>query len=256
MTSTVVDLAASGHDARFIEQIVSGSPNSFQGTVVVTANRKIGATVIRVAPGIFTTFPVVQNRIASRSFFAQFAHFPGVNLTSQLVLVNPSPVRAARGRIRVRTSAGAAAALTLGGQVLPDGTMLLTLPPLGCVVLPTKGNADLVGSVEVSAHPDDGGNGILVGGVVLFSSPTVGTAGVGESFALRKIVIPLAQDLGAGIQTGIAAVNTKNQPITLVITVRNASETVVRGPTEVVLGARNQLARFPNETPLSLNLSH
>ena len=247
-------VAASGHDARFIEQIVSGLPNSFQGTVVVTANRKIGATVIRVAPGIFTTFPAVQNRVASRSFFAQFAHFPSVDLTSQLVLVNPSPLRAARVRIRVRSSGGAAAAITLGGQVLPGGTRLLTIPPLGYVVLGTGGNADLVGSVEVSARPDDGGNGIPVGGVVLFSSPTVGTAGVGESFALREIVIPLEQDIAAGIQTGIAAVNTKNQPITLVVTVRNASGTVVRGPTEVPLGARNQLARFPNEAPLSLNL--
>ena len=254
VTSAVVDVAASGHDARFIEQIVSGLPNSFQGTVVVTANRKIVATVIRVAPGIFTTFPAVQNRVASRSFFAQFAHFPSVDLTSQLVLVNPSPLRAARVRIRVRSSGGAAAAITLGGQVLPGGTRLLTIPPLGCVVLGTGGNADLVGSVEVSARPDDGGNGIPVGGVVLFSSPTVGTAGVGESFALREIVIPLEQDIAAGIQTGIAAVNTKNQPITMVVTVRNASGTVVRGPTEVPLGARNQLARFPNEAPLSLNL--
>ncbi len=176
VTSAVVDLAASGHDARFIEEIVSGLPNSFQGTVVVTASRKIGATVILVAPGIFTTFPVVQNRVASRSSFAQFAHFPSVDLTSQLVLVNPSPLRAARVRIRVRSSGGAAAAVTLGGQALPGGTRLLTIPPLGCVLLGTGGNVDLVGSVELSAHPDDGGNGIPVGGVVLFSSPSVGTA--------------------------------------------------------------------------------
>ncbi len=77
---------------------------------------------------------------------------------------------------------------------------------------------------------------------------------MGESFALREIVIPLAQDLAAGIQTGIAAVNTKDQPITLVVTVRNQGGAIVRGPTEVPLGARNQLARFPNEAPLSLNL--
>ena len=255
VASTVVDLAASGHHARFIEQIITTLPNNFQGTVVVTANRKIGATVILVAPGVFTTFPVVQNRIASRSFYAQFAHIPSVDLGSQLVLVNPSPLRSAIVRIRVRSSNGSApSGGTLGGQALPGGTRVLTIPPLGCVVLATGGNTDLVGSVEVSALPADGGNGIPVGGVVLFSSPSLGTAGVGESFALREIVIPLTQDVTAGIQTGIAAVNTKNKDITLVVTVRNQSGAIFRGPTEVTLGASNQLARFPNEAPLSLNL--
>ena len=257
----MVDLAGSGHDARFIEQIITSLPSVFQGTVVVTANRKIGATVILATgataerPGVFTTFPVVQNRIASRSFYAQFAHIPSVDLGSQLVLVNPSPLKSATVRIRVRSSDGTApSGVILGGQALAGGTRLLTIPPLGCLVLATGGNTDLVGSVEVSAHPDDGGNGIPVGGVVLFSSPSLGTAGVGESFALRKIVIPLAQDLAAEIKTGIAAVNTKGQPITLVVTVRNASGAIFRGPTEVTLGARSQLARFPNEAPLSLNL--
>ena len=253
--SKVVDLSGSGHDARFIEQIITNLPSNFQGTVVVTANRKIGATVILVAPGVFTTFPVVQNRIASRSFYAQFAHIPSVDLGSQLVLVNPSPLRSATVRIRVRSSNGSApSGVTLGGQALPGGTRVLTIPPLGCVVLATGGNTDLVGSVEVSALPADGGNGIPVGGVVLFSSPSLGTAGVGESFALREIVIPLTQDVAAGIQTGIAAVNTKNKDITLVVTVRNQSGAIFRGPTEVTLGASNQLARFPNEAPLSLNL--
>ena len=253
--SKVVDLSGSGHDARFIEQIITNLPNNFQGTVVVTANRKIGATVILVAPGVFTTFPVVQNRIASRSFYAQFAHIPSVDLGSQLVLVNPSPLRSATVRIRVRSSNGSApSGVILGGQALPGGTRVLTIPPLGCVVLATGGNTDLVGSVEVSALPADGGNGIPVGGVVLFSSPSLGTAGVGESFALRKIVIPLTQDLAAGIQTGIAAVNTKNKTITLLITVRNQGGGIFRGPVEVPLGASNQLARFPNEAPLSLNL--
>ena len=254
VTSAVVNLAASGHLAKFIEEIVSGLPNNFQGTVVVTANRKIAATVIRVAPGIFTTFPVVQNRIASRSFYAQFAH--AGDLTSQLVLVNPSPLRPAVVRIRVRSSNGSpATSVRLGGQSLSGGTRILPpIPPLGCVILGTSGNAVLVGSVEVSAHPADGGNGIPVGGVVLFSSPSVGTAGVGESFPLDEIVIPLEQDIAAGIQTGIAAVNTKDKPITLVITVRNTSGAIVRGPKEVTLAARNQLARFPNEAPLSLDL--
>jgi hypothetical protein len=239
--------------AKFFIQ-VQNKNGSVVTSAVVTANRKIAATVIRVAPGIFTTFPVVQNRIASRSFYAQFAH--AGDLTSQLVLVNPSPLRPAVVRIRVRSSNGSpATSVRLGGQSLSGGTRILPpIPPLGCVILGTSGNAVLVGSVEVSAHPADGGNGIPVGGVVLFSSPSVGTAGVGESFPLDEIVIPLEQDIAAGIQTGIAAVNTKDKPITLVITVRNTSGAIVRGPKEVTLAARNQLARFPNEAPLSLDL--
>ncbi|MBI2821704.1 MAG: carboxypeptidase regulatory-like domain-containing protein, partial [Acidobacteria bacterium] len=111
VASAVIDLAANGQIARFIRQLIAALPGDFQGTVVATANRKIAATVIRTSPGIFTTFPVVQNRVSTRSFYAQLAH--AGDLTSELLLVNPSPLRQASAQIQVRGSDGNPAQVTL-----------------------------------------------------------------------------------------------------------------------------------------------
>ena len=220
-------------------------PPNLQGTVVATANRKIAATVIRTSPGVFTTFPVIQNRASPRSFYAQFAN--ASNLTSELELVNPSPLRAATAQVQVRNSDGSPAVVTLNGELLGDGRKTVVVPPLGLVTLRTGGSAVLVGSVEVFSE-------IPVGGVVLFSSPSIGTAGVGESFPLKKMVLPLSRDTSAGTDTGVAVVNTGDQPAILTVAVRNPAGAVIRGPKQISLGARAQLARFPNENPLDLNL--
>ena len=253
VASKTEDIAANGQIAKFIRELLSAVPSKFTGTVLVTANRAVGATIIRTAPGVFTTFPVIQNRIATRSFYAQFAHAPAANLTSQLLLVNPSSVSEARVKIQVRTKEGAAASVTLSGESLPTGMKTVTIPALGCVTLKTEGSGTLVGSVEISSDKPDG-NGIPVGGVVLFSSPDVGTAGVGESFPLSKMVLAIERNISQKTDTGIAVVNTKDQSVTLVLTARDSTGTVVAGPKEIPLEAREQLARFPNEQPLGLNL--
>ena len=142
---------------------------------------------------------------------------------------------------------GTEAAVTLGGEFLARGQMNVSIAPLGCLILPTAGPQTVLGSVEVSSR-------IPVGGVVLFESPTLGTAGVGESAPLREVVVPLTRDLEAGIDTGIAATNTVNHSITLIVTVRNGVGSLVRGPTEVNLIPREQRSEFPNQRWLNLNL--
>ena len=254
VASTTVDIAANGRIAKFIREWLSAVPTKFTGTVLVTANRPVGATIIRTTPGVFTTFPVIQNRVATRSFYAHFAHAPAAELSSELLLVNPSPVSEARVKIQVRSKEGAPASVTLSGKSLPTGMKTETIPPLGCVTLKTEGSGTLVGSVEISSDRSDNGNGIPVGGVVLFSSPAVGTAGVGESFPLSNMVLAIERDISKGTDTGIAVVNTKDQSVTLVLTARDSTGAVVAGPKEIFLAARNQLARFPNEEPLGLNL--
>ncbi len=251
LRNNTIELQGNGHIARFVREkndlqsLVPGIPADFEGSVLATANRPIAATVIRLAPGAFTTFPVVQNRIATRSFYAQFAHFG--DLTSVLVLVNPSPTSTAQVQIQVRDASGSEAAVTLGGEFLAKGQLNVAIAPLGCLILPTGGLQTVLGSVEVSSR-------IPVGGVVLFESPSVGTAGVGESAPLREVVVPLTRDLEAGVDTGIAAANTENHPMTLIVTVRNGSGSVVRGPTEVNLMPRQQRSEFPNQGWLDLNL--
>ncbi|HEV8131437.1 MAG TPA: matrixin family metalloprotease [Acidobacteriota bacterium] len=243
--STIVDLAANGQIARFIGQLLSTVPANFQGTLVGTANRKVAATVIRTSPGVFTTFPVIQNRVAQRSFYSQFAN--AGDLTSELLLVNPSPLRTATALVQVRNSDGSAAAVTLNGELLGDGKKSVVVPPLGMVSLKTGGAATLVGSVEVFSE-------IPVGGVVLFNSPSIGTTGVGESFPLTKMVLPVSRSASPSTDTGIALVNTEDRPVTLKLTVRDQDGNVVRGPKQITLNARAQLARFPNESPLELAL--
>lgn len=246
---TIRELEGNGHLAQFIREMgeLTAVPSDFAGTVVVTANRKIGATVIRTSPGVFTTFPVVQNRVSPRSFYAQFAHAEDLDLTSTLLLVNPSPLRPASVTAQVRSSDGSAASVTLNEEPLPTGRKDVVIPPLGMASLETGGAGVLVGSVEVTSE-------IPVGGVVLFSSPETGTAGVGESFPTRKVVILIERDTGAGADTGIAAVNTENRAVTMTVTVRGPEGNVVSGPREIGLEALGQLARFPNEAPLELNL--
>ncbi|MBI4456405.1 MAG: carboxypeptidase regulatory-like domain-containing protein [Acidobacteria bacterium] len=245
LDATIIDIAGNGHVAKFIGELLSTVPADFQGTVVVTANRKMGATVIRTAPGVFTTFPVIQNRVIPRSFYAQFAN--ATNLTSDLQVVNPSPLRAATVQIQVRDRDGSPVAVTLNGELLGDGRKTVVVPPLGLVSLKTGGSGALVGSVEVFSE-------IPVGGVVLFSSPSIGTAGVGESFPLTRMVLPLSRSTAADTDTGVALVNTEDRQVNLKVTVRSQAGSIVRGPKEIALKARAQLARFPNESPLDLNL--
>ena len=89
---------------------------------------------------------------------------------------------------------------------------------------------------------------------MIFESPTLGAAGVGESVPLRNLVVPLMRDVEAGIDTGIAAANTSDKPVTMIVTVRNEAGTVVAGPVAVSLETREQLAEFPNQRRLDLNL--
>ncbi|MDA2928840.1 matrixin family metalloprotease [Acidobacteria bacterium AH-259-O06] len=243
--NTIIDLDGNGHVARFINQLLTGLPTDFDGSAVVTANRKIGGTVIATGPGVFTTFPAIQNRIFTRSFFAQFAHVAAANFSSELILVNPSPIKAATVTLQVRDSNGANASVTLSGEILPQGNKIVSIPSLGSVVLQTQ--SDIVGSVEVNTQD------MPVGGVVLFSSPTVGTAGVGESFPQTDFVLPIDRNTSSGIDTGIAVVNTTDQQVLVTVLVRDQNGNTV-SQTQINLAPRQQLAKFPNEDPLSLNL--
>ena len=106
--------------------------------------------------------------------------------------------------------------------------------------------SDVLGSLEVMTQD------IPVGGVVLFSSPATGTAGVGEGFAQTNFVLPIDRAAPA-TDTGIAIVNVQDQAVTLTLTVRNTDGTIVATNT-VSLAARQQLAEFPNDATLALGL--
>ena len=246
----LMTLPGNGQISRFIreerdgESLISGLPNNFQGTVVVTANREIGVTVIRTAEGVFTTFPAVQARVRRSAHFAQFVH--AGSLRSSLLLVNPSAVATADVTVQVRQSSGSPAAVTLDQQHLANGRKTFSLPPLGSEILETQGHAEVIGSVEVSSD-------VPVGGVVLFSSPEAGTAGVGESFPMRRMVVPVSRELG--MDTGVAMVNTEDRVVKLDLLVRNSRGEITAGPLTLTLKAREQKARFPSELGFRLGPS-
>jgi hypothetical protein len=241
--STILDLGGNGHLSSFITDLISGIGSDFDGSALVTANRQIGATVIGTRPGVFTTFPVIQNRIFTRSFFAQFAHVG--DLSSKLILLNPSPERTANVTIQVRNQSGTSAAVILSGEFLSTGTKTLSIRPLGSVILETQ--SDIVGSLEVMTQD------IPVGGVVLFSSPVTGTAGVGEGFPLTSFVLPIDRAAATATDTGIAIVNVQDQAVTLTLNARDTAGTIV-ATNSVPLAARQQLAEFPNDATLGLGL--
>jgi hypothetical protein len=241
--NTIIELGANGHVASFITDLISNVGSDFDGSALVTANRPIGATVIGTRPGVFTTFPVIQNRIFTRSLFAQFAHVG--DLSSKLILLNPSPERTANVTIQVRNQSGVNASVILSGEFLSSGTKSLSIPPLGSVILETQ--SDVLGSLEVTTQDNP------VGGVVLFSSSATGTAGVGEGFPQKKFVLPIDRENAPTKDTGIAIVNAQDQQVSLTLTVRNTAGTIVASKT-IVLAARQQLAEFPNDSTLGLGL--
>ena len=241
--STIVDLEGNGQIANFITQLVGGLPSNFRGSALVTANRQVGATVISIRPGVFTTFPAIQNRVFTRSFFAQFVHLNDFDFSSELVVVNPSPNRSANVTVQVRDTQGGTPSVILSGETLPQGSKNLLIPPLGSAVLTTQ--SDITGTVELSSTDTP------VGGVVLFSSPTVGTAGVGESFPQADFVLPIDQDVGTGIRTGVAMVNTTNQIVQVTLTARDSNGNLA-AQTPISLLPRQQLANFSDEDPLRL----
>ncbi|MEE2839281.1 MAG: matrixin family metalloprotease [Acidobacteriota bacterium] len=240
--NNILDLGANGHLSSFITELISSVGSDFDGSALVTANRPIGATVIGTRPGVFTTFPVIQNRIFTRSFFAQFAHVG--DLSSKLILLNPSPERTANVTIQVRNQSGSNTSVTLSGEFLSSGAKSLSISPLGSVILETQ--SDVLGSLEVMTQD------IPVGGIVLFSSPATGTAGVGEGFPQTDFVLPIDRAAPA-TDTGIAIVNVQDQAVTLTLNARDTAGTIV-ATQSISLAARQQLAEFPNDATLGLGL--
>lgn len=244
--SRKIEMAPNGHTAQFVDQFIEGLPDTFLGTLHAGANRKVAATVVRTSPGGFTTFPVVRKRVLPQGFFSQFVH--GGDFTSRLILVNPSASFSSEVEVRIRNSDGSPAAVTLNDELLPQGLKNVVIPPLGCVILESGGETPVVGSVEIFSI-------VPVGGVVLFSSPTLGTAAVGEGRPLQAQILPIDRDLSNGSDTGIALLNTASEETRVTLTVRNTEGEIVAGPKEVVLPAKGQISRFPNEEPFSLSLS-
>lgn len=226
-----------------VTELFPAVEQGFVGTVAATSNRAIGAGVIRTSPAVFTTLPVIQNRVSTSLYFAQFAHRAG--LASELWLVNPSPVIAAdRVSVIFRDAQGGATDLELNGRPSVGGTSTVNIPPRGLVRLRTTAG-DAAGWVQVRSQTP-------VAGVLLFQSPQWGVAGVGESRPERSLVVPLDQE-GPLRQMGLAIVNVETRLVDLKISVRNLDGTVI-AETRMTLAPHQQIAGLVNREPFNWDI--
>ncbi|MEJ2076559.1 MAG: DUF5719 family protein [Acidobacteriota bacterium] len=184
------------------------------------------------------------------TYFAQFGN--GQGLSSDIVLTNPSPTRAVAGRLRFADHDGlpldiGVAAQSRSGFGLPlslqsAGGADFSIPPQGDVTFSTDGMGDLaVGSASVTT---DG----TLGGVVRFSIPGTGIAGVGTPAPVRGFIAP-ARRIAGTLRTGVAIYNTEIRPVSLELSLRNEQGEELPGGQRTMeqFPALGHLAKFINE---------
>lgn len=201
---------------------------------------QIGITSFGVGCGD-PTIPSVFARISSFSdwvaeqmqqttLFATFGN--GLTLSSDVVLYNPHEERTTRGTVVFKDS---------GGDEV-DPALLLTvdsadfsIPPLGSMTFSSTGEGDLIsGSVWVtSSH--------AVSGVVRFSLPGTGIAGVSPSLPGKKLIAPARRQ--GTVNTGVAVLNPGSDQVAITMELKNQAGDIL-GTAEIELGGMASTARF------------
>ena len=184
-------------------------------------------------------------------WFAQFGN--GMGFSSAIVLTNTSTTEQTEGTVEFSDGVGqglpvgivdtenpqpasSAAALPMGITDRVD----FSISPLGVVTILTDGEGDLVvGSAQVTATSD-------LGGVIRFSIPGIGIAGVGSSQPLSGFIAPVRRELG-GINTGVAVRNSGDNAVALDLRLRTQAGVEVASAAIDELVANGHFAKFINE---------
>ena len=179
-----------------------------------------------------------------------FAHFAngeqgGVTITSDIVLVNVEtstiyPAVFFYDQMGEQIAAGMVVDLIGDLMITEDGGVApaMGLNGLGEITISTHGRGALViGSAKVFS---DG----RIGGVLRFSLPSIGVAGVGASQSVPAAVFP-ARRQGGGINTGAAIRNLEPDPMTL--TCQLMRKGAVLEEKEIPLPGNGQIAKFIDE---------
>ena len=214
LASATAPLPGMGHLADFLPEF-EWSPavdfSDFEGTLKVTADGQVAATVIQTRPDQLATLPVVSSAsqgIASlplqagegdvELYFAQFGN--GEGLFSQIILFNLDANLEAAVTMILKDNDGNPLSLDLNGE-LATGDKTALIPAGGLRSFKTDGLGDLLdGSVTVTSDR-------AVAGVILFGG-TTGLAGVGNSAAQPNgFTAPMETNSATIINTGIAVMN-------------------------------------------------
>ena len=260
-----VPLEANGQEARYIEELFTGTDTSdFVGSVRCTAPEGgmfTGVAVeLDVGNQIFTTLPVVpvaRTGGGGQEAGLDFAHFAnGAGIISGLVLVNRSTQPSGPGPTPLHpVILPSRPALYFydkeGGLIDPEsvvdvtGDLVVTedgalsvrteMEPLGELTISTHGRRELVtGSVKVIS---DG----PIGGVLRFDLPGIGVAGVGTSQPVRDAIFPARRQAGE-ISTAAAIHNLGEGA--MVVSCRLMKDGAALEEVEIDLEANGQEARY------------
>ncbi|MDE2927703.1 MAG: PPC domain-containing protein [Acidobacteriota bacterium] len=249
-----IQLDAGGQTAQFINEIFPGvNTSDFVGSVRCTApeGRRFAGIALEMDAndGIFTTLPVVavdQTGAGNGETSLEFAHFAnGSSITSDVVLLNVSTQRI-RPTLYFFDQDGNGiepdSVVDTGNslEIRPDGGLRArqALPPLGDLTISTHGRGDVVvGSVRVIS---DG----PIGGVLRFTLPGAGVAGVGASEPVADALFPARRQAG-GINTGVALRNLTAEEMTVSCNLMRGGSALES--VDIPLDAGGQTARFIDE---------
>jgi hypothetical protein len=202
---------------------------------VTTRDFAKGAVVQPVLRGLSDAFVAKVYPGASLSF-AQFAD--GESWVSSLLLTNPSTVETASGTVNFFDDLGQPLSVSINGEK-PASTRSFQIDPLGSTTLSTNGTGKLVpGSVQVSSN-------IRVSGVVRFSYPSLGIAGVGESKPCVRLIMPMVRDAALGLSTGVALRNdTPGSNASVALSLRGLDGHEVTDAVALTLPVNGHVAQF------------
>jgi len=182
---------------------------------------------------------VVEQAGRNKTAFPQVAN--GAQWVSSIVLTNPSATETVTGSLNLLNDGGQPLLVSLNNQP-PAETVSFAISPLGGATFTTDGAGDLVsGSAQVSSDNP-------VSGVVKYSHPAFGMAGVGESHPLRSLMTPVLCDRNRGLNTAVALHNTSDSPVEMRLSLRGLDgREVARGSSSAVLPAGGHVAKFIDE---------
>lgn len=228
-TNLAATLAGTGSPHELI--VYPGVEHSFdRGTTLNAAARDDGYTRAQA---------LLDKHVALSPSSLSFAQFGGgQGFSSDLVLANASATATASGKVDFFDDNGAPLSVATSGSGTATSAAI-SVAPLGSVTVSTSPGGQLaVGSARVTSDS-------LVGGVVRFSIPGIGIAGVGESQPLGGFITPVRRKPG-GVNTGVALQNTESTELTIDLTLRNAQGQAVANDTRT-LPPGGHFAKFINE---------
>ncbi len=216
--------------------VLSGATATGEGGTIIFGGRRSDQT----ASGRTLAY-----RSGETLYMAQFGN--GQGFTSDIVLANPTADQTASGTISFAGNEGLPLEVTIVGdtgsasahRIIPlqaGSEVEFSIPPRASITLSTDGQGDLVeGSARVLSN-------LRLGGVIRFSIPAIGIAGVGASPPMDGFIVPVRRQAG-GINTGLAIFSREVRPVTLVLTLYSDGQQIATTTIEDFV-ARAHLARF------------